>query len=108
MRGGGDYIVSIVWGFFVLVWFRFGGGFFFFTPWHFARFTGGVNPGVKSMADEQEIMCKLESIKEIRYVCFVPHRVREAAFSSGERRSCIDPKVAVVLPRERELPPGLS
>lgn len=59
------------------------------------------------MADEQEIMCKLESIKEIRYVRFVPHRLYEAAFSSGERRSSIDLKVAIVLPRERELPLGL-
>lgn len=32
------------------------------------------------MTDEQEIMCKLESIKEIRYVRFVPHQVHEAAF----------------------------
>lgn len=59
------------------------------------------------MADEQEIMCKLESIKEIRYVCFVPHQLREAAFSSGERRSCIDLKVAIVLPGEGEPPLGL-
>lgn len=58
------------------------------------------------MADEQEIMCKLESIKEIRYVCFVPHQLHEAAFSSGERRSCIDLEVAIVLLRERKPPLG--
>lgn len=101
MRGGGDYIVSIV------CFFCFGlvsVFFFFLPPPAFCAFHGRCNSGVKSMADEQEIMCKLESIKEIRYVCFVPHRSHEAAFSSGERRSCIDPKVAIVLPRERKLP----
>lgn len=97
MRGGGDYIVSIV-CFFVLVWFRF------FFPLAFCTFHRRCKSGVKSMADEQEIMCKLESIKEIRYVCFVPHRLREAAFSSGERRSYTDLKVAIVLLRERKLP----
>lgn len=58
------------------------------------------------MADEQEIMCKLESIKEIRYVCFVPHQLQETAFS-GEWRSCIDLKVAIVSPRESKPPLGL-
>lgn len=78
--------------------------FLFFFPGAFCTFHGRCKLGVKSMADEQEIMCKLESIKEIRYVCFVPHRLHEAAFSSGERRCCIDPKVAIVLLRERKLP----
>lgn len=30
----------------------------------------------------------------------------EAAFSSGEQRTCIDLKVAIVLPRERKAPLG--
>ncbi|XP_071298377.1 zinc finger C4H2 domain-containing protein isoform X3 [Agelaius tricolor] len=46
-----------------LFWFGFG---FFFFPRAFCTFHGRCKPGVKSMADEQEIMCKLESIKEIR------------------------------------------
>lgn len=60
------------------------------------------------MADEQEIMCKLESIKEIRYVCFVPHQFHGAAFSSGERRSCSDLQGAIVRLRERKPPPGFT
>lgn len=71
MLRGGDYIVSIVCF------------FFFFFPLTFCTFHESFTAGAKSMADEQEIMCKLESIKEIRYVCFVPHQIREAAFSSG-------------------------
>lgn len=59
------------------------------------------------MADEQEIMCKLESIKEIRYVCFVLHQLREAAFFSRKWSSCIDLKVAIVLLRERKPPQAL-
>lgn len=96
MLGGGDYIVSIV--------------CFFLSPPPpppaFCTFHGRFKSGPKSMADEQEIMCKLESIKEIRYVCFVPHQLHQAAFFSGERRSCIDVKVAIVLLRERKPPLG--
>uniref|UniRef100_A0A8C3L3G9 Zinc finger C4H2-type containing n=2 Tax=Phasianinae TaxID=9072 RepID=A0A8C3L3G9_CHRPC len=41
--------------------------FSFFFPLAFCTFHCRFKSGVKSMADEQEIMCKLESIKEISF-----------------------------------------
>lgn len=52
-------------------------------PLAFCTFHGRFKSRVKSMTEEQEIMCKLESIKEIRYVRFVPHQLHEAAFPRG-------------------------
>uniref|UniRef100_A0A8C0T910 Zinc finger C4H2-type containing n=1 Tax=Canis lupus familiaris TaxID=9615 RepID=A0A8C0T910_CANLF len=72
MPGGGGYVVSIVClGLYLYI-------------------SRDVKLGVKSMADEQEIMCKLESIKEIRfpYICTTQWLHLISASSSPIDPSC--------------------